>query len=426
MARLTYRITALVTAQIVLIVASFSIMVYFESQLNLAGNIVNVAGESRALTILVRDELRDELFQESSQMFDGGLTLAALDTLESNILLLKEGGTLRGIEINPLPPRFEGDWNLIWNAFEQYRAEILKCLSADKVTAAAAFTDIRHTGDRLVELSDDLTDNLSHDVDLLLSNLILLQVFLGIVNVVAHIFLIFLIWRIFSKHTAKMIRMEKIATIGEITVAMAHDMKTPLGTIQNSTALIRHRMNDLHVIGSAVDRMERAVRSMSRQIDGIMNSVRNVPLAMSPTSVLDMLGRSAAFVDIPDAIRITMPKDDALVTCDPAKMEMVFANILLNAVQAIGHDDGHITIRLTDGETVTMEFENSGPPIPASHMASLFEPLFTTKPQGIGLGLVSCKNIMDQHGGSISARNGPVVFTLRFPKAGTGRERGGD
>lgn len=428
MARLTYRITVLVTAQIFLIVTSFLIMIHFESQLNLAGNVVNVAGENRVLTILVRDELRDKLFQEGDQALDESRTLAALDALESNILFLKEGGTSSGIEISPLSPRFEGDWNLIWDMFGQYRAEVLECLSTDNTDATAVITDIdtvKYTGDRLVALSDELTDKLSHDVDVLLSNLIHLQVFLGITNVVAHIFLIFLIWRIFSRHTAEMVRMGKITAVGELAVAMAHDMKTPLGVIQNSTSLIRHRGGDSDVVGSTIDRMERAAKKMSHQIDGIMNSVRNVPLVMSPTSVLEMLGRSVTYVDVPDTIRISMPKDDALVTCDPAKMEMVFANLLLNAIQAIGDDYGYVTIRLVDGGTVTIEFENSGPPIPESYMPSLFEPLFTTKLQGTGLGLVSCRNIMEQHGGSISVSNDPVVFTLRLPKSGQA-ERGGD
>ena len=426
MARLTYRITVLVTAQIFLIVTSFLIMIHFESQLNLAGNVVNVAGENRVLTILVRDELRNKLFQEGDQVLNGNQTLAALDALESNILFLKEGGTSSGIEISPLSPRFEGDWNLIWDMFGQYRAEILECLSADNTATAASITDIdtiMHTSDRLVALSDELTDKLSRDVDVLLSNLILLQVFLGITNVVAHIFLIFLIWRIFNKHTAEMVRTGKIAAVGELAVAMAHDMKTPLGIIQNSASLIRRRGGDSDVIESTIDRMERAVRRMSHQIDGIMNSIRNVPLAMSPASVLEMLGRSVAYVDIPDNIRISMPKDDALITCDPSKMEMVFANLLLNAIQAIGHDDGNIIIRLVDGRTVMIEFENSGPQIPADRMSSLFEPLFTTKPLGTGLGLASCKNIMEQHGGSISVSSDPVVFTLRLPKAGTDHEK---
>lgn len=425
MARLTFRITVLVTAQIILIVTSFLVMVHFESQLNLAGNVVNTAGKNRLLTILVRDELRDKLSQEGDREPGGNLTLAALGDLESNILFLKKGGTSSGIEIHPLSPRFEGDWNLIWDEFRQYRTMVLECLSADSADAAALAADvdaIKSASDRLVAFSDDLTDKLSHDVDVLLSNLILLQVFLGAINVAAHVFLIFLFWRIFSRHAAEMVRMGRISAVGELAVAMAHDMKTPLGTIQNSTSLIRHRGGDPDVIESTINRMERAVRSMSRQIDGILSSVRRVPLVTYPTSALEMLGRSVAYVGIPGTIRVSMPKDDALVTCDAAKMEMVFSNILLNAVHAIGNDAGHIIIRLTDGRTVTIEFENSGPPIPASHMPSLFEPLFTTKPQGTGLGLVICKNILEQHGGSIIASSDPVVFTLRLPKAGTGRE----
>ena len=217
--------------------------------------------------------------------------------------------------------------------------------------------------------------------------------------------------------------MEKFAMAGEFATTMAHNMKNPLGTILNSVMLIKSSKNDMNAVDAATDRMERAVKSMSQQIDGVMNYVRDVPFVTVTISVQEIIRKSLYAVTVPDTIRVSLPKNDAHIRCDPEKMEIVFANLILNAIQSIGSDKGHITIKLTEDingnaehKDLTVEFENSGPPIPVSNMQLIFEPLFTTKMHGTGLGLANCRNIMSQHGGSITVDNDPVRFILRLPQ----------
>ena len=108
---------------------------------------------------------------------------------------------------------------------------------------------------------------------------------------------------------------------------------------------------------------------------------------------------------------------DVTIECDSEKLEMVFVNLILNAVQAIDSDDGTITIRLTDKRTnLKLEFENSGPLIPDDKLSEIFKPLFTTKLKGTGLGLTSCKNIIEQHKGMINVTSNPVIFTISLQK----------
>lgn len=427
MSKIKHKIAAIVTAQIILIIASFLTIVYFESQAYHAGNIVNVAGKNRALATTVHAELVYEILHYG-QLQDGGGAMSALGDLEDNILFLKEGGTMHGIEISPLSQQFHVEWDAVWGKFGQYEGMVTGVVSDGSVRdgsgpAAPLEIDvdgIKRTGDELVALSDVLTDRLGRDVDAHSTNLILLQAILGIVNVIVHIFMIILIWRILNKHAEQRIRMEKFATMGKFAAMMAHNMKNPLGTILNSATLIRRRSDDADTVGLASDKIERAVRHMSHQIDGVMNYVRDVPFVTTTESVQKMLRRSLDLVSVPEHISASLPENDTLVTCDSGKMEIVFANLLLNAIQAIGNDRGHITIRLTedaeDGAPVILEFENSGPAIPEKDIHSIFEPLFTTKMSGAGLGLASCRSVMGQHGGSITAGNDPVRFTLRIPR----------
>ncbi len=93
-----------------------------------------------------------------------------------------------------------------------------------------------------------------------------------------------------------------------------------------------------------------------------------------------------------------------------------FDNLLNNSIQAI-NDDGKITIRIIDLENEgEIEVEDSGDGVSDEIISKVFEPLFTTKKKGTGLGLASCKSIVEQHGGVIYVRNNPTVFTIKLPK----------
>ena len=105
-----------------------------------------------------------------------------------------------------------------------------------------------------------------------------------------------------------------------------------------------------------------------------------------------------------------------ILNCDAIKLEIVFGNILLNSIQAIADTQGQVYVRFAKkSDSVIMEVTDSGPGIPQEHIDRIFDPLFTTKQKGTGLGLTSCKNIVEQHGGKISAKNNPTTITVVLP-----------
>ena len=91
-------------------------------------------------------------------------------------------------------------------------------------------------------------------------------------------------------------------------------------------------------------------------------------------------------------------------------------NLFTNAIEAMGNT-GKIIVRSKEtGTDVIIEVENSGESIPPEIVPRIFDPLFTTKKSGTGLGLPYCKNIIAQHGGTISVNPNPTVFTIVLPK----------
>lgn len=213
-------------------------------------------------------------------------------------------------------------------------------------------------------------------------------------------------------------RSEKIGAIGQLASNIAHDLRNPLGIIRNSAERIRRQAGgDGAQVDGELDRINRAIARMSHQIEGVLNYVRTTPVIAEECEVAPMLRYALDSVDVPRGIGVSLPAGDAVIECDREKIEITFANLLLNAVQAIGEARGTIDVRMEAGEeAVTIEFENSGPPIPGGSLERIFEPLYTTKLKGTGLGLSGCRNIVEQHGGKIRARSGPVVFTVVLPR----------
>ncbi len=127
-------------------------------------------------------------------------------------------------------------------------------------------------------------------------------------------------------------------------------------------------------------------------------------------------------MEIPSNIDVHPPLIGSSIYCDAEKIEIVFVNLLTNAIQAIGENEGSVDISISensDPKYLEINIQDSGCGIPSSLSEKLFEPFFTTKQTGTGLGLVSCKSIVEEHGGQIgitSIFGKGTTITLRLPK----------
>ena len=124
-------------------------------------------------------------------------------------------------------------------------------------------------------------------------------------------------------------------------------------------------------------------------------------------------------LDPPKKIKISIKDNDIEIWCDRSQLQNVFMNLISNAIQAINDNDGEITINAEEQEGFNkITIEDNGEGIPEKSLETIFEPLYTTKASGTGLGLVSCKNTILAHNGEISAQNssnGGAIFTILLP-----------
>ena len=211
---------------------------------------------------------------------------------------------------------------------------------------------------------------------------------------------------------------ERLSSIGSLASRLAHDLRNPLSVIKNSLELLRIRLNPYmdEKIDHQLAMVGRAVSRMSHQIEDVLDFVNISDLRLESSSVITIVESALLSTDIPKTVKINLPKNSSTIICDPYRLEVVLSNLLKNASQAV-KGKGEISIRIMDQkEDVIIEVEDSGPGIPENVMDKIFEPLFTTKQTGTGLGLASCKSIIAKHGGTLEVQNHPTVFSIQLPK----------
>jgi two-component system sensor histidine kinase HydH len=220
--------------------------------------------------------------------------------------------------------------------------------------------------------------------------------------------------------TEKDIKKEKLEILGELASDLAHDLRNPMSIIKNAVDVMTIRYKDKidREIFEHFAKISRSVTKMNMLISVVLNFARTQPLMLEKNSLLNIIHNSLEGIRVPDNMKIIIPENDISLKCDGTKLEVVFYNLLTNAIQSIGEDtSGQILIRFVKkANEIQIDVQNSGSPIPDESMQRIFEPLFSTKEHGTGLGLPSCKNIIEQHHGTLSARNHPTTFTILLPK----------
>lgn len=221
-----------------------------------------------------------------------------------------------------------------------------------------------------------------------------------------------------KQKTEQLLKTEKMSVLGTMASRLAHDLKNPLSIIQTYSEILSTQLEDKmdDTMKQRCNLLKNSILDMHRIIEDTLDFVRTTNLNTSNHSILNLLKNSINNLSVPETVEISLPSNDFEIICDGRKIEAVFSNMLMNSVQAI-NDSGNIVIRIDEEPSkIKIYIEDSGPGIPDEIMLNIFEPLFTSKSSGTGLGLGICKTIIEQHNGTISVTNNPTTFTIELPK----------
>jgi len=221
-------------------------------------------------------------------------------------------------------------------------------------------------------------------------------------------------------------RSDRLAALGQLAAGLAHELRNPLGTIRASAEMLNRSVaseNEVarEVAGFIAEEVDRTNSLVTRFLD----FVRPLELRPAPADLAQVLDRSVAMVEREAAAReVTVYKnyspDIPPFPLDAELMERVFYNLLANAAQATA-PGGAVTVktRPVDGNAEISVIDR-GSGIDPKIIDAIFNPFFTTKPDGVGLGLAICSKIVDQHGGKIAVESQPgkgSVFRVYLPLA---------
>lgn len=218
-----------------------------------------------------------------------------------------------------------------------------------------------------------------------------------------------------EKTSESLIKAERFSAIGTLASRLAHDLRNPLGIIITSNSIIKKKSEDEQILKNT-EYITRSVDRMEHQINNVLDFVRVKPLKIENVSIQELTEECLRGMKIPKGIEVKKPENDVRINCDKEQFLIVMYNTIFNSIQKL-EDKGVITVtcRSSDLENI-IEIQDSGESVPEDIMGKIFEPLFTTKHQGTGLGLASCKQIIEEHKGTIEVKNDPTTMIIKIPK----------
>ena len=233
----------------------------------------------------------------------------------------------------------------------------------------------------------------------------------------------------------RLVRKEKLATLGQLAGGVGHELRNPLGAIKNAAYFLNMALEEPGPeVKETLEILNKEVETSERIISNLLDFARPKPPIRRKVDINEAVEKALSRNTVSEKIELVKQLDlpPPIILTDQDQLDHVFGNIILNAVQAMP-EGGRLVIRTwasprpeglvepseaPNPEWVAVSFTDTGAGIPEDKLGKVFEPLFTTKAKGIGLGLALTKTVVEGHGGSIEVesklREGST-FTVRLP-----------
>ena len=221
----------------------------------------------------------------------------------------------------------------------------------------------------------------------------------------------------------RLARQEKLAVMGQLASGVGHELRNPLAVINNAVYMLRLGSSGQsdELSNDYLDIIDQEVASANKIITDLLTFARIKPASLNPTnlqiSLADVLKKFVPPENV--KVKVDLPDDLPKVVIDEKQVEQVMANLVTNAYQAIPNS-GRLTITgKAEQRMVRLDFSDTGIGIAPENLEKIFEPLFSTKTKGIGLGLTISRMLAEANGGKIkvhSTRQKGATFSLYLPR----------
>jgi signal transduction histidine kinase len=219
----------------------------------------------------------------------------------------------------------------------------------------------------------------------------------------------------------ELLRKEKLAVLGQLAGGVGHELRNPLAVISNAIYYLRMKLAESDQdVKEYLGIIDSEVRNSEKIVSDLLDFSRAEPSEPERVQISKLVADVLQRLTIPDntAVEAEIPEDLPPAIADPLQMTQVLANLITNAHQAMPRGGKlKIAAEARDGKAY-ISVSDDGCGISEENVGRLFEPLFTTKPRGVGLGLPICRILVQANGGSIQVRSEEgkgSTFTLILP-----------
>jgi len=220
------------------------------------------------------------------------------------------------------------------------------------------------------------------------------------------------------KTEAQLIRSEKLAALGQLAAGIAHEIRNPLTSINILIHSLRERLPSENSQQEDLKVIEEEIHRMNEIVDQFLRFAKPAPPFFEKTDVLSIVEETLQLLRLQaEKQRIAVEREFQalpMILIDPEQMKQAMLNLLLNAIQAMP-EGGLLTLKgrnSEEGQWIHLSIQDSGMGISGEDIDKLFDPFFSTKEGGIGLGLSITHRIIDQHHGKIEVESSPGMGTL--------------
>lgn len=235
---------------------------------------------------------------------------------------------------------------------------------------------------------------------------------------------------------AELQRAAQLSFVGELAAGLAHEIKNPLAGIQGAVDILIRRRDKNDPEREALEGMRHEVQRIDNTVRALLDRSRPRLVSVRASSLTDIVGRAVnlarAQLTSPttETQKVSMefepPDDPITIRIDPAQIEDAVLNLIINAIEAV-NGDGEVKIRVARSENnrtedledeAIVEVSDNGRGIGTEDLARIFNPFFTTRPHGTGLGLPAVRRIARAHGGVVEVRSSPgkgSTFSIHLP-----------
>ena len=212
--------------------------------------------------------------------------------------------------------------------------------------------------------------------------------------------------------------MEKFTATGRVARTIAHEVRNPLTNISLAAEQLQDLTTQNNESSMLLDMIGRNSIRINQLISDLLNATKIIELNIRPVSINKILDETLEMAtDRLDLSQVKVEKNYAADVCnvfvDEEKIKIAFLNIIVNAIEAMEKSKGILSLRTKNGgDSCIIEIEDNGNGMDDDTLQKLFEPYFTNKPNGNGLGLTNCQNIILSHRGNVTVKSALRKGTL--------------